>query len=111
MKRAIRFRRSAVPVAVSVPGSGVTRGSGSGGGGKAVSIHSFRTVVEERGPCKEPEVRPASERQTSKDDGAARFAASAARKSSSSLASNNKERGKERRGIKYEMESPPPGWI
>ncbi|KAF8450296.1 hypothetical protein L210DRAFT_3639436 [Boletus edulis BED1] len=80
--------------------------------GKTGSVHSVRTVVEECQSRKEPvpsalPLLKCNGTYTTK---------SATREYSSGSSFENKhasvrERGRQRRGIKYEVGSPPPGWI
>ncbi|KAG8218852.1 hypothetical protein J3R82DRAFT_4531 [Butyriboletus roseoflavus] len=81
--------------------------------GKTGSVHSLRTLVEQCQPHQEAKL---SELRVSKGNSSARTAKSATRESSSSSSCENKdvsvrERSRQVKGSKYEMGSPPPGWI
>lgn len=90
---------------LSTSASGTLRGQGS--------VHSFHTLVER---CQSrQEVRP-SEPRVLKGNGGGRTAKYGARKSSSGSSFENKdvlvqERERQGKGVKYEVGSPPPGWI
>lgn len=80
--------------------------------GKTGSVHSLRTLVEQCQPHQEAQP---SELQVSKGNSSVRTK-SATRESSSGSSFENKdvtirERSRQVKGIKYEIESPPPGWI
>lgn len=84
--------------------------------GKTGSVRSFHTLVEQQ--CQpHQEVRPSELRASKGSSNARTPVKSATRESSSSSSCENKdllvvrERSRERRGRKYEVGSPPPGWI
>ncbi|KAH0840129.1 hypothetical protein J3R83DRAFT_1106 [Lanmaoa asiatica] len=97
-----RFHRSPLPT-TSTAAAGVLRG-------KTGSVHSFRTVIEQCQP--HPEVQPSELQPVSKGNGGARTAKFAFRDSGSSSSCENKDvLVRQGRGVKYEMRSPPVGWI
>ena len=86
------------PTSTCLGGSGIFRG-------KTGSVRSFRTVVEQ---CQPQDVR-SSELRTS--TGSASVTTKSVTRDSSPDKDLLRERSKEKTGLRYEVGSPPPGWI